>query len=144
MVELNLDNSLLRICVDRVVNRAVGGRVYGCRLAEPIEFEDMSSLSFVLGQLFDEQVLPQGFQRSRTFIREEKTKSVGITAEQEGMSEEYMSTQYGQIATLEVLVVSRRSSSWQGTVDWLDSGERQEFSSYLELLHLIDERVSGK
>ena len=144
MTELNLNNSALRICVDRVAHRAVGGRVFGRRLSEPVTFDDMSSLSLVLEQLFDEQELPQAFQRTRTFLREEENESVGVSAAQDGMSEETVSAQRGEIATLEVLVISRRSSTWQGVVDWLDGSERQEFSGYLELLHLIDRRISGK
>ena len=144
MTELNLNNSTLRICIDRVAHRAVGGRVFSRRMAQPVSFDGLSSLSFALEQLFDEQELPQAFQCVRTFIREEKSENIGISPAQEGMSEETMSAQRGEIATLEVLVRSRRSSTWQGTVDWLDGSEVQEFSGYLELLHLIDQRVSGR
>ena len=144
MMELNLNNSSLRICVDRVAHRAVGGRVFSRRLAEPVAFDDLSSLSHVLEQLFDEQALPQAFQNARTFLKEEQTESVGVSAAEDGMSEEWISAQHGEIATLEVLVISRRSSTWQGAVDWLDGGERQEFSGYLELMRLIDQRISGR
>lgn len=143
MMELNLNNSSLRICVDRVAHRAVGGRVYGCRLAESIEFENLSSLALLLERLFDEQELPQAFQRTRTFLREEQAQPLGCSDKQEGMSEEWVSAQRGEIMTLEVLVLSRRSSTWQGTVDWLDGSERQEFSGYLALLRMIAQRVSG-
>ena len=144
MKELNLNNSTLRICVDRVAHRAVGGRVFSCRLAEPVVFRDLSSLSLSLEQLFDEQDLPQAFQRARNFLRTEQNESGGVSAAQEGMSEEQMSAQHGEITTMEVLVTSRRSSTWQGTVDWLDGSEQQQFSGYLELLHLIDRRLSNR
>ena len=141
MTELNLNNSSLRICIDRVAHRAVGGRVFAQRLAKPIEFDTLSNLSLVLEKLFDEQELPQAFQRARTFIQEEPGESFGASAAQEGMSEEMVSAQRGAIMTLELLVISRRSSTWQGEADWLDGSERQKFSGYLELLHLIDQRV---
>ena len=144
MIELNLNNSSLRICVDRVEHRAAGGRVFGQRLAEPIEFENLSSLAHVLERLFDEQEFPQAFQRTRTFLREEQEQPFGCDDQHAGMSEEWVGAQHGAIATLEVLVTSRRSSTWQGTVDWLDGSERQEFSGYMELLHLIDQRLSGR
>ena len=144
MTELNLNTSSLRICIDRVAHRAVGGRVFGRRLAEPVAFDGLSNLSLALEQLFDEQELPQAFQRARTFLREEQSESVGVSAAQEGMSEEMIRAQFGEIATLEVLVLSRRSSTWQGTVDWLDGSERQVFSGYLELLHLVDQRISDR
>ena len=60
------------------------------------------------------------------------------------MSEELVKVQYGVIATFEILMVSRRNCSWQGMIDWLDGNVRQEFYGCLELLRLINERLSGR
>ena len=144
MTQLNLNNSSLRICVDRTAHRAVGGRVFGCRLAKPLEFDSLSSLALTLERLFDEQDLPQAFQRARTFLREDEPQPAGCAEQREGMSEDEVSAQRGELLTLKVLVRSRRSSTWQGTVDWLDGSEQEEFSGFLKLLQLIDRRVSGR
>lgn len=144
MTEYNLNNSTLRVCVDRVIQRAAAGQVFGCRLTAPIAFDDVSSLVLQLDRVFDQQNFPQAFQSSRTFLREGKGEESAVDAASEGMSEELVKAQYGEIATFEILLVSRRNCSWQGRIDWLDGSERQEFCGCLELLRLIDERLSGR
>lgn len=47
----------------------------------------------------------------------------------------------GQVTTFLLSVVTRRNTTWQGYLEWLDSGERQEFESVLELLKLTDQHV---
>lgn len=143
MTEFNLNNSSLRICVDRVNGSAAAGRVYACRLTAPILFEDISSLALRLDRVFDQQNFPQAFQNSRTFLRENDWEESAVSDLSEGMNEEMVNAQYGAIATFEILMVSRRNSSWQGMIDWLDGGERQSFYGYLELLRLVSERLTG-
>ena len=143
MTGFNLNNSSLRICVDRVTGCAVGGRVFGRRLTAPILFDDLSSLALRLDWVFDQQNFPQAFQRSRTFLRESGWEENIVGDLSDGMSEEQVNAQYGEIATFEILMVSRRNSSWQGMVDWLDGRERQTFFGYLELLRLINDRLTG-
>ena len=141
MTELNLNNSSLRVCVDRVNAGAVSGRVFGRRLTAPIAFDDLSSLALRLDQVFDQQRFPQAFQRPRTFLRENDREENAVDDLSDGMSEDMVNTQYGVIATFEILMVSRRNSSWQGMIDWLDGGERQIFYGYLEMLRLVSEHL---
>ena len=51
-----------------------------------------------------------------------------------------MTDAHGLVYTFEVSVTSG-ATSWQGMVDWLDGEGRQEFSSALELIKLIEEHV---
>ena len=37
----------------------------------------------------------------------------------------------------------RQNSSWQGTVQWVESGKTQNFKSCLELIRLIDTAVGA-
>ncbi len=144
MTEPYRANTALRICVDRLHQGTMEGRVFSGRLTAPLVFADWSSLALRLERIFDCQKLPQSFQSPRTFLRDThwgEDVAIGDTAE--GMSEELVSTQYGQLATFEVVVITRRYSSWQGWVDWLDGSARQPFAGYLELLHLMEEKVSS-
>ena len=138
----NHNNSLLRVCVDHVVSRTVSGRVYSRRLTKPVPFVDLSSLALRMEEVFDQQSFPQAFQRSRIFLREDNGETFAADDLTSGMSEELVNAQQGEVATFEVQVLSRRNSSWQGTVDWLDGSERQRFESFLELLNLINKRVA--
>lgn len=140
MSGFNHNNSSLRICVDRAFAQTVSGRVFSQRLTKPIPFADLSSLVLRLEDVFRQQNFPQAFQRSRTFLRDEKEDSFAAGEPSQGMGAEQVGAQRGELATFEVLVLGRRSSSWQGTVDWLDGGARQEFASFLELLRLVNER----
>ena len=138
MNDFTHDNSALRICVDSVSNYAAAGRAFSRRLVEPIEFSDLSSLFLRLEQLFDRQNFPQAFQRTRVIVRDSLWQDAAAAANaSDGMSEEKVSAQRGEIATFDLRVVSRRNATWQGTVDWLDGSARQEFSGTLELLRLV-------
>ncbi|HJA64154.1 MAG TPA: hypothetical protein H9719_08495 [Candidatus Intestinimonas stercoravium] len=47
----------------------------------------------------------------------------------------------GEIATFSLNILSRRNATWQGRLDWLDGGPAQVFSSDLELLDLVEQRL---
>ena len=42
-----------------------------------------------------------------------------------------------------VRIQYRQNASWQGTVQWVESGKTQHFRSCLELIRLIDMAVSS-
>ena len=144
MSAFNHMNSYLRFCINHACDHEVAGKVFSQRFLHPVEFTDLGNLVLFLEKVFDFQNYPQAFQSTRTIVENKSDLTQVAKDPGDGLTPSVVRAARGNAATFDVLVVSRRSSSWQGTVDWLDSGERQEFSSYLELLHLIDERVSGK
>ena len=141
MPGFNHHNTALRICVDKFEDHVVSGRVFSCRLTKPIVFRDLGGLVLRLDDVFDQQNFPQAFQRSCCFLHDDKREIFAAQDPSEGMSRELVNAQKGDFATFEVLVVSRRSSSWQGHIDWLDGSPRQEFISYLELMRMADEKL---
>ena len=144
MNEFTHDNAVLRICVDGVSDHAASGRVFSCRLVEVMEFSDLSSLFLRLEQLFDRQNFPQAFQRTRMIVRDTLLQEAAAAADASaGMSDKLVNAQRGVIATFDLRVISRRNTTWQGSVDWLDGSERQEFFTSLELLRLVDEKLAG-
>ena len=144
MNDFTHDNSALRICVDSVSDYAVSGRVFSCRLVEPIEFTDLSSLFLRLEKLFDRQKFPLAFQRTRMIVRDTLLQDAVPAADACcGMSEEMVSAQHGAVATFDLRVISRRNATWQGSVHWLDGSARQEFSGSLALLRMITAKLAG-
>lgn len=142
MTEAYRTNPALRICVDRLHQGAIEGRVFSSRLTAPLVFTDWSNLVLRLERIFDQQKLPQAFQGARTFLYDVhgmENIASGDTAA--GMSMELVRAQYGQLSTFDMVVVTRRYSSWQGWVDWLDGSVRQPFTGVLELLHIMEEKV---
>ena len=143
--KLNHQTAALRVCVDRAQAGRVSGTVYSRRLRRPMPFADMGSLLLQVDAVLDAQNFPQAFQRSRTF-QEKGTRSPSAYAAdslEEGLTEETVEEARGEIATFLLSVITRRSSSWQGQVDWLDGAPVGMFSSALELIKLVDDRLFG-
>ena len=141
MSAFNHMNSSLRLCIDSVDDHVLQGRVFSQRFLQPLKFSDLGNLVLYLEDVFDEQDFPQAFQRSRTFAPYNSDMSIVAPDPSSGMTPAVVGAARGAVATFDVLVISRRSSSWQGSVDWLDGSARQEFVSYLELLRMINERL---
>ena len=144
MSAFNHMNSYLRFCVNYAHDQEVRGKVFSQRFTHPVEFSDLGNLVLFLEEVFDLQNYPQAFQSTRTIV-ESKTDLSRVAKEpSDGMTPPVVRAARGSVATFDVLVTSRRSSSWQGSVTWLSDGESQSFSSYLELMHLIHDRLFPK
>lgn len=141
MPAFNHMNSYLRFCINDARDHRFSGKLFSQRLLHPLEFNDLGSLVLFLEEVFDRQGFPQAFQSTRTFIASPSDLSLAAEDPSQGMSPAIVRAARGAVATFDVLVVSRRASSWQGSVDWLDGGERQEFASFLELAHMIDRKL---
>lgn len=133
----------LRVCVDSAENGQLSGRVYSKRLIEPISFRDIGTLLLKLEALLDHQQFPQAFQRTRTFRKRMDPAEVPVSCSWEnGMPTEVVEAAVGSLFTFQIYVISRRNTTWQGKIDWLDgAGAAQDFSSVLELIKLIDRHI---
>lgn len=137
---LNADSAALRVCVNEATPDHIAGQVYSQRLTAPMPFSDLGTLLLRLDQVLDIQNFPQAFQRVRSFTPKE-SKVPAAPSPEEGLSPRLVEAQQGTAATFVLHILSRRSSSWQGSLDWLDGSPRQEFTSVLELMKLIEERL---
>ena len=144
MSAFNHMNSYLRFCVNHAKDQQISGKIFSQRFLRPLDFSDLGNLALFLEKVFDQQKFPQAFQSTRTFVVSEKDMSNVAEEPSQGMTPAVVRAARGAVATFDVLVVSRRSSSWQGSVDWLDGSERQEFESFLELTHMIDRHLAAK
>ena len=142
MAVFNHNNSALRFCVDAVCAERISGRVFSRRFTRQVPFNDLISLALQLDKVFDLQSFPQAFQRARIFLREEQNDDYIAADPSCGLSREQIQAQRGDVLTFEIEVSSRRNASWQGTVCWVDSGERQEFPSVMDLLRLLQQKLS--
>lgn len=136
-------DAAFRVCVDRVgENRAISGRVYSRRLTAPITFSDLGELLLRLDEVLEAQGFPQAFQRVRTFGDSRGENSAPVADDpDDGMTREEVDAAQGGPLTFSLSITSRRNSSWQGLVDWLDGAAAQDFSSALELLKLVQGRL---
>ena len=136
---INHYEAVLRICVDELGEGGIRGRVVSRRLTEPMPFSDVGHLLLQLEEVFDRQNFPQASERRRTFgaRQEESSLPLAQTLEQ-GMDPEEVARAAGQVTTFDLYVITRRNTTWQGFVDWLDGSPRSHYKSVLELLKLID------
>lgn len=137
---LDHSNAVLRVCIDDILDGRLRGRVYGQRLTQPILFTDMGNLLLQVEAVLDAQNFPQAFQRIRTFTSREISYPASVLPEG-GMSSEEVAAVSGEKATFHLSILTRRNTTWQGVLDWLD-GSTESFSSDLELLKLVDHRLS--
>lgn len=138
--DLSAPSAAVRVCVNDAEPGRISGLVYSQRLTAPMPFADLGSLLLRLDEVLDKQNFPQAFQKSRSFSAKESSVPAAKTPEQ-GLSPEEVEGAHGKVYTFVLHILSRRSSSWQGSADWLDGNCPQEFDSALELMRLIEEHV---
>lgn len=141
MTEFNQNNSILRFCIDAVDEKNITGRVVSRRLTAPVPFNDFVSLALQLDKTFDRQNFPQAFQSARTFLRIEANEDYIAAEPSLGLTQENIAAQRGALLTFDIKVTSRRNSSWQGTVTWIDTGECQEFPSAMGFLRMLEQKL---
>ena len=141
---MNHYDAAIRVCVDQLQEGRISGRVVSRRLTAPFRFGDIGSLLLQLEEVLDAQNFPQAFERTRTF-RPGPSSGDHVPAAEDldhGMTQEEVESAWGAEATFALFVVTRRNTTWQGFVDWLDGSPRQEYASVLELIKLVDDHTA--
>lgn len=131
--------SAMRVCVDRLSGMTVGGRAYCPQLEEPIIFEDLGLFLLLADKALDRRGYPLAFQKKRSFSTEcgdEEAAPLQRTGKFPRQHEQVIdvSAMRGELCTFLVHVLSRRNSSWQGRIDWIDDGGFDNFNSELAFL----------
>lgn len=141
MSQINYGSNVIRVCVDSTEGGHLSGRIYSRHISEPLSFYDAGNLVLLIEDILDEQRFPQAFQRIRIFATRESAVAP-VSDPENCLSDDVVRAVSGKIATFEVNVLTRQSSTWQGVVDWLDGNPPRPFSSDLQFLRLVDERMS--
>lgn len=143
MGKANHYDAAIRVCVDQIADGHIAGRVVSRRLTSAIVFSDIGKLLLQLEEVFDRQKFPQAFERTRTFTPEQVSRVPVARDLSSGMTEEEVKNTWGKKITFSLYVITRRNTTWQGFVDWLDGSPKQEYASVLSLIRLLDERLYG-
>lgn len=137
-------STAIRVCVDDISGSRISGRAYCAQLDDVFCFNDMGELILGMEDMFDERGYPDAFQIKRSFIKKnENTLSIEerLLRQAEMRAKCNISQSMGKHATFLVYVMSRRNSSWQGRVEWIDEGGITSFNSALEFLRLVDAKI---
>lgn len=126
------------VCIDGLESGSFWGSIGSTHLQQWVAFNDAGLFFVRLDQLLEEQGVPQAFHKLRRFKALGKKASLPQRRGSKAASCPWAAEQRrGQAATLTLCMTSRKDVSWQGYVEWLDTGRTHAFSSELELLRLI-------
>lgn len=129
-----------RICIDGN-GTDISGRIYTPLCQDEIEFQGIGEILLKMDALFDSAGYPQAFQEKRTFEdkKEQDNRYSGIPSAKQSV--EKIQSLQGRLYTMDIIVCSRRNTTWQGSVYAADGGKLSEFSGEVELLKTL---LSGK
>lgn len=126
----------IRLCIDRYEGD-LAGRIYSDRYPGTLHYKDCRELLLLGDLLFDQCGYPQAFQERRSFS--EKKARLAAPGPQEEADD-----RVGALATVELVITSRRRAGWQGFVLRPDETFEIRFESELELLRWLQEMLKIK
>lgn len=124
-----------RICVDGREND-IRGKVFSPLEERTITFSGFNELMLAMDEIFDKNGYPQAFQEKRTFT--DKKGSAPYHGVPEVSPEAALIYEKeGTLFTVDVIVESRRNTSWQGYVYLTDNTKLGDFQGEIELLQIL-------
>ncbi len=126
----------IRLCIDRYEGD-LAGRIYSDRYPGTLHFKECRELLLLGDLLFDQCGYPQAFQERRSFSGENARFAALAPQEEAG-------DRVGALATVELVITSRRRAGWQGFVLRPDETFEVRFESELELLRWLQEMLKIK
>ena len=126
----------VRICIDSMEPNATG-TAYTPLLKTPIDFTDIGYLIVKLDELFDEKGYPQSYQDKRSFtaVKESENRYHGLPTA--GMEASLILSKAGRLTTYDVMIDTRRNSSWQGTCYDASHTSLGTFEGDMELMKIL-------
>lgn len=129
--------SLVCVCIDRMQDENLEGRLYHKYQSDAVHFQSVSALLNEMENLFDRIGFPQSSTRQRTFSTLDPRTERQKEAVQVADTKDILSNS-GDKATFIVHVRYRQNATWQGDILWAEKKKKLFFRSALELLKLID------
>lgn len=129
----------LRLCIDGK-NEDIRGRVYCTAGKEAVPFGSFYTLFMIGEEIFDYLQVPQAYQQKRSFRTVAGyLETIAWTPWEEPQT---IYDQSGQCVTFDIIVQTRKKTSWQGLLKNKEGKLLGVFGSDLELLHMIMKNVS--
>lgn len=130
----------LRICIDEKKDIYFKGRAYTRLSKDEIKFQDLSGLLIEIDKIFDEAGYPQAFQEKRSFQKDHVRSFFSMNPNSEKDIEEILNKK-GTMATFDVIVISRRHSTWQGEVHSLQGEKLGSFEGAIQMIQIVTNQV---
>lgn len=128
------------LALDAYHNKKIMGRIYHASKNAAIPFIGLVDMVRYMEALFDEMnyPMPSMVQRNFKLVKKVPKTEVRING---GEAEELPR---GQLLTLRLTIKHRYNASWQGNVEFQETGEEFVFLSFLDLVRLINRHLPGK
>lgn len=117
------------VSVDSYDNKILTGRLCNPSFEGTAEFSSFIEFILLTEKMLNDMQFPQPFSEVRSFSTEPK-----VTLPTNSCT----SFQNGRLATLELKILFRQNTSWQGSLMWVEGNREESFRSVLELAMLID------
>ena len=140
--------NLICVCIDSNDGADYQGLIYHQYSDTPIEFAGMTEFLVKSEELFDTWDFPQRGVAQRFFKKSNRDEvgyskkkfdeklPIEVIQEQAGVRN--VQNKKGKLGTFVVQVVYRQDATWQGHVIHQETNEKQDFTSALELVKIID------
>lgn len=122
-----------RVCID-ACREDISGRVYSPMCEGEVSFAGVGELLVKMDKLFDEVGFPQAFQDKRSFGTGQDRSNVYRRIPKIKRNAEKIWDQTGKCRTFDIVVESRRNTSWQGSIFDPSGKECGKFNGEVELL----------
>lgn len=149
--------NLVTVCVDESKDGSISGRIYHYYEEEPQSFSNLLQLLRKMEDLYDDLRFPEAAVQMRRFRTTEKRKAKEAAAPDEtrGLVLEWppkkqlktmkeLLDHKGEKATFYVWVRYRQNATWQGSMQWAEGNQEENFRSALELIIMMDNILNTK
>lgn len=133
----NIPVNSIRLCIEHCTNSRLEGRIIGVALKSPVYFSGLRSFITKVDEAFDTIGKPQPHQITRSF-RDTDLKPAAYSADPPRYHEsKEILSQSGTQETIDLVMITRQHTEWQGLLKDTDGGIIGRFSSVLGCIQLI-------
>lgn len=144
--------NLICVCIDDNQNADYQGQLWHQYSDDPVNFSGIYDMMVTADELFDAWDFPQRSLERREFVhddpddrrhkgfptRQDDSDELPIDRVQKQQGTRNIQGKRGELGTFIIQVSFRQNATWQGHVINVEKNERNDFSSAMELVRIID------
>ncbi|WP_195268134.1 hypothetical protein [Eubacterium sp. 1001713B170207_170306_E7] len=127
----------IRLCLDHCDGSLLDGTIIGVALKEPMTFKGLRAFVAQVDAAFDQIGRPQPHQITRSFRNEEAKPSSYMANPEQYHEAGEIQAWLGMAKTLDLIMLTRHYTEWQGILKNADGTTAGHFNSVLECIRLI-------
>lgn len=130
--------NMIHVCIDKYDDYQIEGRAYNNTIESPIHFSDIHEIVLRFDDIFNKNGNPLSSSIKRSFTH---TEEIGRYQNKPKTlcSYEVLEQYQGKIMDFDIVVKSRRQSTWQGSLFF--DGEELAFMDILDMFKMIDQQI---